>query len=159
MAWRDYRDLLRQMEFDMNRFTEDAFLGFFENPTTLSRFWQPAADVHETDDGIAIKLELSGVTTENVSVSLSGDGRRLQVSGVRAEQTDERESRRGCHQLEIYFGPFERVFLLPPNFDVDRDNITATLRDGFLTISLPRRAPQPAAASRNIPIEVFGGES
>jgi HSP20 family protein len=139
------------MEHDMQRFTEEAF-GFLDTP---SRFWQPPADVHETDAGIVIKVELAGVTTENVNVALSGDGRRLTVSGVRAEQKEERTTRTGCHQLEIYFGPFERTFALPADFEIERDAITATLREGFLTITLPRRAPAPLP-SRTIPIEVEG---
>jgi HSP20 family protein len=151
MAWRDYRDLLRQMEFDLQRFTEEAF--FLENPAALNRFWQPAADVHETDHGVVIKVELAGVTTDSVNVSLSGDGRRLTVTGVRSEQHDERTSRTSCHQLEIYFGPFERMFTIPPEMDVDRDAISATLKEGFLTITLPRRAPEPVP-SRSIPISV-----
>ena len=153
MARRDYRDLLRQMEQDMQRFTEEAFVSFFDNPTTYHRFWQPAADVHETPAGIVIKLELAGVTTESVNVSLSGDGRRLVVSGTRAEENDERISRIGCHQLEIYFGPFERTFLLPDDREIDRDSIAATLKDGFLTITLPRRE-RAALVSRNIPIAI-----
>jgi HSP20 family protein len=151
MAFRDYRDLLRQMEHDMQRFTEEAF-GFLDTP---NRFWQPPADVHETDSGIVIKVELAGVTTENVNVALSGDGRRLTVSGVRAEQQDERTMRTGCHQLEIYFGPFERTFAIPPDFDIDRDGISATLKEGFLTIALPRRV-RPPMVTRSIPIEVEG---
>lgn len=150
MAFRDYRDLLRQMETDMARFAEEAFLGFYDQPG-INRFWQPNADVHETDAGVLIKMELAGVTVEDIAVSLSGDGRRLTVSGVRAERAGEREDRCACHQLEIYFGPFERTFSLPPDTPIDRDRITATLRDGFLTIMLPHR---PRPASRNIPINV-----
>jgi HSP20 family protein len=153
MAWRDYRDLLRQMEFDMQRFTEDALMTFLEHPSTISRFWQPAADIHETEAGIVVKLELAGVTVEDVSVSLSGDGRQLTVAGTRAEQREEREERTHCHQLEVYFGPFERSFTLPPDVDVDRDAITATLKEGFLTITLPRK-PKVAIPSRMIPIDV-----
>src|SRR6476620_5768878 len=135
MAWRDYRDLLRQMEFDMQRFTEDALMTFLEHPSTISRFWQPAADIHEIEAGIVVKLELAGVTVEDVSVSLSGDGRQLTVAGTRAEQRGEREERTHCHQLEIYFGPFERSFTLPPDMEIERDAITATLKEGFLTIT------------------------
>jgi len=135
----------------MQRFSEEAF-GILDMP---NRFWQPPADVHETDAGIVIKVELAGLTTENVNVSLSGDGRRLTVSGVRAEQQEERTMRTGCHQLEIYFGPFERTFALPTDFEIERDGISATLREGFLTITLPRRAPAPLV-SRSIPIEVEG---
>ena len=151
MAWRDYRDLMRQMEYDMHRFTEEAF-GFLETP---NRFWQPGADVHETDAGIVVKMELAGVTADNLQVSLSGDGRRLMVAGVRSEAAEERTLRTGCHQLEVYFGPFERTFTVPGDFETERDAISATLRDGFLTITLPRRAHTPA--TRPIPIEVQAG--
>jgi len=142
---------MRQMEYDMQRFTEEAF-GFLETP---NRFWQPSADVHETEAGLVIKLELAGVTAENINVALSGDGRRLTVAGVRAEHSDERSLRTGCHQLEIYFGPFERTFSIPAEFEVDRDGISATLREGFLTITLPRR--ERVATTRTIPIEVHAG--
>ena len=151
MAWRDYRDLMRQMDYDMHRFTEEAF-GFLETP---NRFWQPGADVHETGAGIVIKMELAGVTAENIQVSLSADGRRLTVAGVRSEGIEERTLRTGCHQLEIYFGPFERTFTVPGDFETERDEIGATLKDGFLTITLPRRAR--AAVTRTIPIEVQAG--
>lgn len=153
MPFRDYRDLLRQMETDMDRFAEEAFLGFFDPPNGLTRFWQPHADVHETDKGILIKLEMAGVTAENINVSLSADGRSLTVAGTRAEQPDERATRCGCHLLEIYFGPFERTFSIPSDADVDRDALSATLKDGFLTILLPRRVRGPQL-SRSIPIEV-----
>ena len=153
MAFRDYRDLLRQMENDMQRFSEEAFLGFLDPPSGVHRFWQPSADVHETQNGIVIKMELAGVTADSINVSLSADGRRLTVGGVRAERHEERAERTHCHQLEIYFGPFERTFAIHPEVDIERENISATLKDGFLTISLPRRPRQPMT-SRSIPIEV-----
>jgi HSP20 family protein len=151
MAWRDYRDLFRQMEVDMHRFIEES--SFLDHSLSMSRFWQPAADVHETEAGMIVKLELAGVTVSDVQVSLSGDGRILSISGSRSEQGDERAKRVSCHQLEIYFGPFERTFSIPSDMDIERDGITATLKDGFLTITLPRRQRTPAQ-TRTIPIEV-----
>lgn len=153
MPWRDGNDLFRQMEFDMHRFTEEALRGFLEGPGAHSRFWQPATDVHTTEFGILLKLELAGVAVESVSVALSGDGRRLTISGVRAESEEERASRTGCQQLEIYFGPFERTFVLPAESPIDRDKIRATLKNGFLTIALPHRAPDEEQV-RTIPISV-----
>ena len=138
MAWRDYRDVLRQMDTEMNRFTEDALMRFLDSPGAVGKFWQPASDIHETNSGLVIKLDLAGVTTDSVQVSLSGDGRYLAVSGVRAEPESERRARIACYQLEVYFGPFERTFVLPAEWEVDRDALSATLRDGFLTITLPK---------------------
>lgn len=152
MAFRDYRDLLRQMEHDMQRFAEEAFFGFYDQPGGVNQFWQPHADMHETEIGVLIKMELAGVTAEDISVNLSADGRRLTVGGVRAERSAEREHRCACHQLEIYFGPFERTFSLPAEQPIDREAITANLRDGFLTIVLPFRSKQEPQ-SRMIPIQ------
>jgi HSP20 family protein len=140
------------MEIDMHRFVEEST--FMDHSLSMSRFWQPAADVHETDAGMVVKLEVAGVTVSDVQVSLSGDGRLLSISGVRSEQRDERARRTSCHQLEIYFGPFERTFTIPHDVDIERDAITATLKDGFLTITLPRRQPT-LTPTRTIPIEVI----
>jgi HSP20 family protein len=144
---------MRQMELDLHRFTEDALRSFLDGPGGLSRFWQPPADVHETEAGLTFKLELAGATVESLNVSLSGDGRSLTVSGGRTESDSERAGRVQCRQLEIYFGPFERTFVLPEGFEADRDLITATLKTGFLTISLPRRERCPAPP-RSIKVEV-----
>jgi HSP20 family molecular chaperone IbpA len=50
--------------------------------------------------------------------------------------------------MEIAYGPFERVFALPPDADVDA--IGATLQDGFLKISVPRRA----GGGRQVPVDI-----
>jgi len=152
MPRRDPGEIFRRMELDMHRFTEEALRAFLDQPGSGHGFWQPPADVHETKEGWLIKLELAGVTAETVSVVLAADGRRLVVSGNRSESPQDRTGRVGCRQLEIYFGPFERIFVLPEGADVDRDRITATLRNGFLSVHLPRRAP--AGNIRIIPIEV-----
>jgi HSP20 family protein len=152
MARRDPNEIFRRMELDMHRFTEEALRAFLETPGAGHGFWQPAADIHETKDGWTIKLELAGVGADSVSVLLTGDGRRLVVSGHRKEDPEDRRDRVGCRQLEVYFGPFERTFVLPEGAQVDRDAIRATMRNGFLNIHLPRRSPQGAV--RIIPIEV-----
>jgi len=153
MARRDASDLFRRMELDMHRFTEEALRAFLESPGQAP-FWQPPADVHETRDGWSITMELAGVSSEAIHISLSGDGRRLSISGQRTEPAIERVDRIGCRHLEIYFGPFERIFVLPEEADVDRDGLAAVLRNGFLTIRLPRRKPRESV--RIIPVEMEG---
>ena len=157
MPWRDSIDLFQQIEFDMHRFTEQALRSFLDGPGAHGRFWQPAADVHTTESGVVIKLELAGVSVDSMGVALSGDGRHLTVSGIRAESEEERSSRTGCQQLEIYVGPFERTFVLPADHGLQRDRISATLKEGFLTITLPRAAPV-AETVRTIPISVESEE-
>ena len=90
-------------------------------------------DIHETDNHLVVKMELAGARSEDLQVSLSPDDRVLTISGIRTESHADREGRLRCHQLEIYFGPFERAIGLP-SIPVNRDQITATYRDGFLQI-------------------------
>ncbi len=153
MAFKDYRDIIRQMEREMQQITDEAFRGFYALPVGgASRFWQPSVDIHETDDGILVKMELAGTKADDLQVSLSPDDRVLSISGARAESRGDREGRVGCHQLEIYFGPFERSVLLPSGISLDRDQISASYRDGFLIVTLPKKARRETQ-TRVIPIQ------
>ena len=62
-----------------------------------------------------------------------------------------------CDQLGrsivLYYGSFRRVLSLPE--DVETDKITATHKDGVLSIEIPRKEPEKPAARK---IEVVKGE-
>jgi len=140
---------MRQMSDD----ADQAFRGFFDvHLGGAGRFWQPAVDIHETQTHLVVKMELAGAQAEELNVSLSPDDRVLTVSGLRSEGQGDRNKRMRCHQLEIYFGPFERAIGLP-NIPVSRDSITASYRDGFLIVSLPKRQGQDKPQKRVIPID------
>ena len=157
MAFNDYRDLIRQMEREMQQLSDEAFRGFFAMPVGgAGRFWQPPMDVHETDSAILVKVELAGVKADDLHVSLSPDDRILNISGVRAESHSDREGRVRCHQLEIYFGPFERAISLPGGVPLNRDAIKATYKEGFLMVTLPKKpAAKELPQTRVIPISGF----
>jgi|YelNatPaOPRAMG01_1025707.scaffolds.fasta_scaffold06718_5 HSP20 family protein len=133
------QDILRQMDAEMQRIAEETLRGFLREVPNPNKFWQPRVDLHETVNSIVVKVEVSGVKTEKLSVSISNDDRFLTISGERYEEDEERESRIRCYQLEIYFGPFERKIYLPNNVRINRDGIVANYRDGFLIITLPKR--------------------
>ena len=153
MAFNDYRDIIRQMEREMQQLSDEGFRGFFALPTgTAGRFWQPPVDVHETAEAMLIKVELAGVKADDIHVSLTPDDRILNISGTRREGQDSREGRVRSHHLEIYVGPFERAIALPSGFRLNRDAIKATYRDGFLLVTLPKRARAEMPQVRVIPI-------
>lgn len=135
-------DIFRQMEMEMQKFSEEAL-------RTVA--FHPRVDMYETADALVIKFELAGVKPEKLEVMLSADDRALTISGVRGEAQEERHRRIRCYQLEIYFGEFERTVTLPPGIPFDRERITAHYRDGFLVISLPKQNA-PVAQKRTIKI-------
>ena len=154
MAYKHYQDIIRQMEREMQQLSDEAFRGFFGiSVGGAGRFWQPPVDIHETEDALLVKVELAGAKADDLQVSLSPDDQSLTIAGVRSEAYNDREGRIRCHQLEIYFGPFERVLALPRSVAVDRDRITAAYRDGFLIVTLPKKTPAALRAeTRIIPI-------
>lgn len=152
MAFKDYRDIIRQMEREMQQLQDEAFRGFLDFPVGgAGRFWQPPVDIHETDGYLIVKMELAGARSDDLQVSLSPDDRVLNITGSRAEAHADRDGRIRCHQLEIYFGPFERAVGLP-SIPINREQIKATYKDGFLQISLPKRQVGADQTKRVIPI-------
>ena len=97
--------------------------------------WQPDVDVFETERGVVVRVELAGIRSDDVRVSV--DGQVLRLSGVRGAPEGEEVYR--LRQMEITSGPFERQVRIPIAFD--RDHVSAHLANGFLTVTLPRRDP------------------
>ncbi len=150
MAFNDYRDLIRQMERELS---DEAFRGFFAMTSGGGgRFWQPPVDIHETEEAVIVKVELAGVKADDLHVSLTPDDRILNISGGRAESKGDRQGRIRCHQLEIYFGPFERAVALPGGIRLNREAIKATYREGFLLVTLPKKRVSDPPQTRIISI-------
>jgi HSP20 family protein len=98
--------------------------------------WQPDVDVFETETGVVVLVEIAGIRSDDLRVTV--DGEVLRISGVR--RVPERPDLKRLLQMEIAAGPFERRLRIPIPFD--RDKVTAHLSEGFLTVTLPRRTPQ-----------------
>lgn len=97
------------------------------------------SDVSETDKDITVTAELPGMTDKDITVTVSGN--RLTIEGEKKTETtsenDEGEDeKRAYHRIERYSGSFRRVMSLP--FEVDPDSIVAEMKDGVLTVTLPK---------------------
>ncbi len=93
--------------------------------------WQPPTDVYETEDGLAVQVEIAGMRDGNLQVSL--ENRLLVISGVRDDPAAER---RAYHQMEIRSGEFRIEIEIP--IPVDARGIEAHYEDGFLRVILKR---------------------
>lgn len=92
----------------------------------------PAVDLCETSDAFLLTAELPGLTRDQIHIDVH-DG-RLTLQGRR----DARVRCEQYHQVERGHGEFSRTFALPPT--IDPDGITADLRDGVLTVKVPKSA-------------------
>lgn len=89
--------------------------------------WVPAVEAEETDDGYVVRAELPGLKRDDVDVNVSGQ--ELTISGeIRQEEPGEVLRRRT--------GKFLYRTGLPA--DADPERIEANLRDGVLTVRIPK---------------------
>ena len=117
-----------------------------DSPETTGggRIYRPLTDIVETDQGVSMMLEMPGVAPEDVEVTL--EKRVLTVRG--RGRNPQPENLRPAH-LEYEPGDYERAFALSEDFDAER--IEAVMRNGVLTLSLPRAAE---AQPRTIRVKV-----
>ena len=109
--------------------------------------FRPNVDVFETEDEVVIKMELPGVSREDFSVELEGNV--LYVRGCRLDHDRAKAER--YHQMEISYGPFEKVIYLPES--ISPEDVSALLKDGLLIISVNKKAVAPQPRSLTIEIE------
>lgn len=149
--FKDYGDIVKQMEYEMQRCSAEAMRRLLELPGGGHEFWLPRTDVYETETDLVVRVEIAGIKRDSLAVTLSPDRRTLRIRGTRDEQHIDNRRKLRYHQLEVYFGPFEREVALPPDLQVDSENVGATYREGFLIVSLPKLSRQQVA--RTIPVE------
>ena len=96
----------------------------------------PQFEVRETKDAYIFKADMPGVRDEDLDITLAQN--RLTVSGKREhEQRDEQDR---YYAYERSYGSFTRSFTLPT--DVDESHIDAELKDGVLTLRMPKSPEQ-----------------
>lgn len=108
----------------------------------LAEFLSPAADAAVAEDAYRITLELPGVSEADIAVTAEGGS--LVIKG---EKKSEREEKTDSYYFsERQYGSFSRSFRLPA--DADEEAVAAVLKDGVLTITIPRKAESASAAKK-----------
>ena len=93
--------------------------------------WVPNTDVYTTDSGLVIKVELAGMRSEHLEITVEGN--RLRITGNRPDGC--RAAKCSFLVMEITYGPFESVLELPPGYDLGQAK--ASYLNGFLRIDVP----------------------
>lgn len=95
---------------------------------------QLAVDVYERPDEIVMQSAIAGVRPDDFEVFVHND--MLTVRGKRKHGSIEKDGQylvRECH-----WGAFSRSIILPT--EVDADGISATIKNGILTVRMPKLA-------------------
>ena len=95
---------------------------------------QLTVDVYQTDDDIVVQSTIAGVDQNDIDISVTND--MVTIKGKRTSQEKIKSS--DYYYQELFWGPFSRSIILPE--DVDSDNAKASMKNGLLTIRLPKLA-------------------
>ena len=94
--------------------------------------WVPPADLCESESEVMVFVEVPGVRAEHLEVSLTGE--RLRISGRKRKGAPRSVISHLCSERD--YGRFARV--IPLRWPVRVREATADLKDGVLTVRLPK---------------------
>jgi HSP20 family protein len=121
--WRD----MERFQQEMNRLAEQSF-GYRNGAGTND----PLMNVYTNDEAALVSVELPGYSPDDIEISVISES--LTIQGER--KPDDIESGKKYHRQERSSGPFNRSIELP--FPVDAEKVEASMKNGILTIQLPR---------------------
>ncbi len=108
--------------------------------------WAPPIDVYEAPDRYVISAEVPGLAREEIDLAI--EETRITLRGQRLERAAAGGDVVHYHQIERGYGAFTRTFEFAEK--IDGTHVKADLRNGVLTIILPKA---PVVPPRKIEVE------
>ena len=128
--WKPFRELER-MRREMDRLWDTFFERRPARGEEVSE-WLPTLDVSETKNDYVVKVELPGMDSKDIDISLTNDV--LTIKGEKRQEKEEKDE--NYHLIERSYGSFTRSVRLPSQ--VQSDKINATFKNGVLKVTLPK---------------------
>ena len=113
---------------------QEEWMNDFEGQLTI--------DMFQTKDNVIIKSTIAGVKPDDIDITIAND--MVTIRGERTRDFD--ASAEDYFYQECYWGSFSRSVVLP--VDVDIENVAADLKDGILSVTLPKAAKAKAKKIR-----------
>lgn len=142
------RDPFFALQREVNRLFDDLWSGL-DFPTTqasgmLESTW-PHIDLLEKEKEFVLNVEVPGVEEKDIDIRFAD-----QCVILRAQRNQERDENESDYRYsERTYGRFERR--IPLSVEIDAEQAKAVLRNGILTVTLPKAA-QVEASGHRIPI-------
>jgi HSP20 family protein len=128
-----------ELEKVFHRFLEDMDIDFWGGRSSILR---PDIDMIEGDNDVKIIAELPGLTEKDIDLSISNGC--LTIKGEKhSENVQDRE---GYYCKERSYGKIERSVNLGEGLDMDK--IEAELKNGILTVKIPKLEEAKGAAKK-----------
>jgi len=106
---------------------------------------QLAIDAYQTNEAVVVKAPIAGVKPADLEISITDEV--ITVKGHRSQETTAEQADYFCQ--ECYWGAFSRTYVLP--VPVDADKAQASLKDGILTIAIPKQEKSKTRVIKVVP--------
>lgn len=112
----------------------------------------PAVNILEDEHEYKIEVAAPGMTREDFKVHINEDNELIISMERKSEQNEEDKKNKGTYlRREFSYTQFQQSLLLPD--DVERDQISARVENGVMTIDIPKKKiEETASAAREIEI-------
>ncbi|MEL6321599.1 MAG: Hsp20/alpha crystallin family protein [Cyanobacteria bacterium J06626_14] len=129
VRWNPSREI-DTLQREMNRLFDDVFTDF-PRRNGMAGF-VPSAELSETADGYNLKLELPGLSKDELDIQVTAEA--VSIAGERKSEAKTEEN--GVTHSEFRYGSFKRVIPLPGR--INNQNVVADYKDGILSLNLPK---------------------
>ena len=126
-----YSNPFRQLRGEMDRLLSGVLGPTFNGILPGVVRDQPAVNVWDKGEELMVEMEVPGVKSEEIDVSVAGD-----VLTIKVERPDATHEDVTYHRRERPAGSFTRMLTLP--YAIDAKSVEADLQQGVLTLKLPK---------------------
>lgn len=120
------------MNLISNKYFLDDFFDSFDNKDNHRNISMMNCDIYEMNGEYHIEIDMPGFDKKDINIEF--DNGYLSVSGIKKWGNDKEE--RNYIRKERNYGKIERMFYLG---ELDSDNIKAELKEGILTLVIPKK--------------------
>ena len=110
----------------------------------------PAVNVKEDEKAYTMEVAAPGIKKEFCRVNINDDG-NLNIAIENKMEHKEEEKKHHYIRREFSYSNYEQSYTLPE--DVDKENISAKVEHGILTVTLPKLTKEEVKSARAIEIQ------
>lgn len=110
----------------------------------------PAINIQQNDNGFTVEVAAPGMTKEDCVVKIDEEN-NLVISFEKKNEQEEKDKKGAYLRREFSYTQFQRRMVLPDN--VQKDNISAKVENGVLTVEIPTIKEEKVSASKLIEIQ------
>jgi HSP20 family protein len=144
-------DVWTDLDHMFNRFRSDLdslfWSPFGRYPVALTDFRTPSTNIADLGDKYEVTAEMPGVPKEDIIIEVTPHS--IEISAEHQE-SEEEEDKNWLHRERSSMS-YYRNFELPE--DIKSDEVEAELKDGILTVMMPKIEPKPEYASNKVEIK------